>query len=82
MGRRFAPICCDDNTLLGFVLATETAKDGDQIFGTKFQMTIVDAVGVSHIRTTDRCPACGRSLRDRSFLCVPIDAWIPLEEMK
>lgn len=85
MTRRRTPACCADNITSGFVTVLETSTEGDEVVGTKFQITIVDAVGVSHTRETRHCPAChldlliGRS--GRGVPCVSVDAWYsPLVE--
>lgn len=79
MVRRRTPACCADNITSGFVHVLETRTEGDEVVGTRFQIMIVDALGVTHTRETRHCPACNLDLlvgRSGSGVpCVTVDAW-------
>jgi hypothetical protein len=85
MTRKHTPACCADNVTSGFVTVLETRSEGDEVVGTKFQITIVDSVGIAHERETKHCPACNLDLPSGrngcGVPCVSVDAWYsPLVE--
>lgn len=73
--KRYVPTCCQSNCVDGFVIATSVEWDStfDCARGTKFQITLIDAIGVAHTCEVTSCPVCGRDLPQ--IRCIEIDGW-------